>query len=218
MSAVTSALRTGRAVFLLGFTVWLSVRPSAPLLAAGPDAPAPSVGRPAPNFSAPDLTGKQRALTEFQGGPVALFFFCGCPWCTEVAREWGQLQRSGALLAPASVGKPTAAPGAPSEPTTLVVYTLDEKLTRETSASDGLDLPRTVLFSDESLRLSDRFGAHPCPRVFVLDGAGVLRYTNTGPDDAPRKAPALVIVSRALDALRKTGASRFIPVPKHRAE
>lgn len=169
--------------------------------------PSTAVRRQAPQFSATDVLGKTRTLINLRGRPVALFFFCGCPWCTAVAREWGQLQRAGVLkevVAPKETAVPTAKTSPTSTtPATLVVYTLDSALTRSTAATDGLDMDQTTLLPDPDLRISNLYRAEPCPRVFVLDHKGLLNYTNNSADDAPHKAAAQIIVLRALDALRR---------------
>lgn len=200
------ALRVARTVSvcasLAGLLACLTCLGVPVVTSSGADRLAPSVGQPAPDLRALDLDGKTRSLAEFRGRPVALFFFCGCPACTEVGREWGQMQRGGALSTlSAALSAKTAKQTAPA---TLVVYTLNNQLTREMSEHDGLDLSKTVLLVDPNLQASDIFHAHPCPRVFVLDSKGVLRYTNISADDAPPKGPAFLIVSRALDALRRT--------------
>ena len=53
--------------------------------------------------------------------------------------------------------------------------------------------------------------------MFVVDEKGVLRYTNDHADDAPRKAPAIAIVSRALAALRPA-APKKAPAKTARAQ
>lgn len=167
------------------------------VLSASPaSAQGPAVGKPAPPFALADVNEKQRSLSEFRGRRVALFFFCGCSWCEDVAREWAALQRGGAL-AEKEKGK-----GAPA-PATLIVYSeLDAPVARELSSLYGLDPAQSVSLPDPAMAATKVYRADPCPRVFVLDGKGVLRYTNDRADDAPRKAPALVITSRALEALR----------------
>jgi AhpC/TSA family len=153
--------------------------------------PAPAVGRAALPFTLTDTEGKKRSLAEFHGRRVALFFFCGCSWCTEVARGWGPLQRGGAL------GEKGVKP-----PITVIVYEGDAEAVRALAASAGLDPAQTILLPDPERTVARTYQAEPCPRVFVLDGKGVLRYTNNGTDDAPRKVPAIVIVSKTVDALR----------------
>ncbi|MCA9592587.1 MAG: peroxiredoxin [Myxococcales bacterium] len=63
----------------------------------------------APDFRAPDETGKVRTLSEFRGHPVVLYFYPkdGTPGCTREAcafrDAWDQLQRDGARVVGVSV-------------------------------------------------------------------------------------------------------------------
>lgn len=163
---------------------------------------APVVKKPAPVFTLTDAQGHKRSLADFRGHPVALFFFCGCKWCHECADAWGQLQRGDALAVPASGGKSSVK----DMPRTVVVFQGDAESVRAFATQTGLDTAQTVLLPDPNIEVTMRYQALPCPRVYVLDKQGILRYTNNHADDAPQKAPALAIVSRAVEALR-AGAS-----------
>jgi hypothetical protein len=75
---------------------------------------------------------------------------------------------------------------------------------REFATETGLSADQTVLLPDPQMDVTlMKYDAEPCPRVFVVDPAGQIVYTNNHSDDAPRKAPEMVIASRALDALRR---------------
>jgi cytochrome c biogenesis protein CcmG, thiol:disulfide interchange protein DsbE len=169
--------------------------------AVGADRPAPAVGHAAPAFTRADVEVKKRSLAEFRGRRVALFFFCGCSWCAEVARAWGPLQRSGALEEKG--GK---------APITVVVYEGDAEPLRALAASAGLDPAQTALLPDPERTVASTYHAEPCPRVFVLDSKGVIRYTNRGKDDAPRNVPAIAIVSKTVDALRAATNAESVSV------
>jgi hypothetical protein len=153
--------------------------------------PAPTVGRAAPIFTMADVEGKRCSLADFRGRRVALFFFCGCSSCAETATEWGRLQRGGALE---KKGRQT--------PMTVVVYEGDAEPLRALATAAGLHPAQTVLLPHPEKTVSREYGAEPCPRVFVLDANGVIRYTNDGKDDAPRKVPAMAVVAKTVDALR----------------
>jgi hypothetical protein len=121
------------------------------------------------------------------------------------------LLAAGLLLAPPAaaapvVGKPAPAFTLPSKNAaiTLVVYEeMDAPVAKEVAAIYGLDPAATVVLPDPQRSVTlPLYQAEPCPRIFVVDSKGVLRYTNDHADDAPRKAPALVITSRTLQALR----------------
>jgi hypothetical protein len=184
---------------ILALTVAAGLAPAwaAKKLPARPASPrGPVVGRPAPAFSAPDVQGKKRSLAEWKGRPVALFFFCGCEACKECAPIWAQVQRSEFMREPED-GSPRPTP------VTVVAYLGDAEQTRGFALSHGLDPKRTVLLPDPRNRLGLAYRSTPCPRAWVLDAAGVIRYTNERPDERPQVGPASLIMARAQDALRK---------------
>ena len=171
----------------------------------------PAVGQTLPAFTLADTDGKQVTFSQQRGTAVALFFFCGCPWCTKCAQQWGQFQRGGVLAAasarPASASVPA--------PPTLIVFTGNAAAARAFAVQTGLDLKQTRLLPDPAMRVTtDLYHADPCPRVFVAGPGGRLRYTNSHADDAPRQASALVITSRALQALRAADAINTAAAPK----
>ena len=152
-----------------------------------PAAAAPTEGQAAPLFTLADTDGRQRSLAEFHGRPVAVFFFCGCPWCADCARQW-----AGAVRA-----QPV-----PADIPALIVFSGDAATARRFRRANGLDARRTVLLPDTTLAVTERrYRLNTCPRVFVLDAEGVIRYTNDHSSDTARVAPATVIVSRAAAAL-----------------
>lgn len=178
---------------------WLLGGEAESTLAVPPTSPQSAAHvRPLPPFTLTDTRGRPRRLTDFRGRPVAVFFFCGCPWCQSCAETWGRLQRGGALTPPAGVS-----PHAPvMPPITLMVFSGGTPAAQAFASRAGLDPSQTVLLPDPNLRVTAASHADPCPRVFVLNSQGRLRYTNDHKDDAARQAPALAIASRALDALR----------------
>jgi len=156
-------------------------------------------------FTLVDADGKKHSLADYQGRPVVLFFFCGCPWCVRCAQDWGRFQRGGALPGAAAVSGPTAQR---FRPVTLVIFSGDAAAAREFATSTGLDHDQTVLLPDVTMHVTlDLYHAEPCPRVFVVDPHDHVQYTNNHKDDAPRQAPEMVIASRALDALRACAVS-----------
>jgi peroxiredoxin len=188
---------TGASAFLLlaGSLAGVAA-PTSP--AAAP--PAARAAKAAPGFTLRDADGVQRSLVDYRGRPVALFFYCGCEWCHHCASLWGQFQRGNAL------------PQDPSGrvPATLVVFSGDAAAVRQFRDETGL-ASNTVLLPDPQMDVTlGKYDAEPCPRVFVIDPAGHVVYTNNHSDDAARKAPEVVIASRALDALRKCAS----PAPK----
>jgi peroxiredoxin len=147
----------------------------------------PQLGLPAPAFTLLDTQGKPFTLALLQGHPVALFFFCGCPWCAEVAKEWSQMQRHASL---------------PASTQTLVVFAGSKNAAQAFAARAGLARKQTTLLPDPDSKLTEGvYKLNSCPRVFVLDSASLIRYTNDHTDDQPRVAPAKIIVGHAIAAL-----------------
>ena len=147
----------------------------------------PQLGLPAPAFTLKDTQGKPFTLTSVQGHPAALFFFCGCPWCAEVAKEWSQVQRRASL---------------PASTLTLVVFAGSKAAAQDFAAKAGLARKQTMLLPDPDSKLTEGvYKLNSCPRVFVLDSVGIIRYTNDHTDDQPRVAPAKTIVGHALKVL-----------------
>jgi hypothetical protein len=153
----------------------------------------PQSGKAAPDFALNDWNGKRQTLFAFRGRPVALFFFCGCESCYATAREWAT-----ALPSVNTVKK-----GNP-RPQTIITYTeMSAKSARSLARSASLSDKDAVFLLDSDAKIArDRYHAEPCPRVFVLDARGVLRYTNEHEEDAPRVASASLLVAKTVSALR----------------
>ena len=164
--------------------VFCALRPGGPCLSR------PALSRPVPAFTLPDLGGKPRALADFRGRPVALFFFCDCDSCRRCALAWGEAQRSGAL------------PPLPS----VIVFSGDAAAAKRFREEAGLDAAQTTMLTDPTDRIADRYQAPVCPRVFVLNAAGGLRYTNNERGTDPQTMPAAVLVSRIVSAARAAQA------------
>jgi len=162
--------------------------PAAPaVVPATPVGAAPLAGHPAPAFALTDAQGKPFSLAATRGHSTALFFLCGCPWCADVARAWGQAQRGGRL---------------PASTRTLVVFAGAGAEAQAFAARNGLDLKQTTLLPDPDSKLTEGvYKMNSCPRAFTLDPAGLVRYTNDQADDQPRRAPAKTIVLRTSLAL-----------------
>jgi len=157
--------------------------PAAPPLAVTSAASAaPQAGQPAPTFALSDAQGKSFSLAAMRGHPAALFFFCGCPWCADVARAWGQAQRKGTVR-------------------TLIVFAGTGADAKAFAARNGLNPKQTSLLPDPDSKLTEGvYKLNSCPRAFALDPAGLIRYTNDHADDQPRRAPAGTIVGYMLKA------------------
>jgi peroxiredoxin len=171
-------------------------------------------GSVAPDFTLP-AESKPLHLSQWDGRKIVLFFFCGCSWCQDVARQWGQLQSSDALLsapsrdsagtAKTSNGRKASKPVSPDTlpPITIIVYSGDIPEARAFAKNTGLVTAQTILLSDKDNEVTDNlYNTEPCPRVFVIDSKRIVRYVNDNPDDQPRQAPAELIVAKTLSAVR----------------
>jgi hypothetical protein len=155
----------------------------------------PTAGSRAPGFTLPDLDGKRVALSHFSGHPVVVFFFCGCSACADVARAWGQAQNGGQF--------PVLHDGKrPDRPVpTVIVYSGGADGARRLLHTSGLDVDNTTALVDADMDITlNRYRVEPCPRVFVLDGAGRVTYTNDHAYDAPQIAPGVAIAGQAVRA------------------
>jgi peroxiredoxin len=145
------------------------------------------IGKPAPLFIASDVQGKkQNPVKEFKekrATPFLLFFACGCSWCADFAKLWGAEMR----------GR-----GKKNIPTVVVFAGSGEEVTEW--ARQATLAPTTLLFPDPTMRITDGlYHADPCPRLFVIDKQGIVRYVNVRKGEEPRKAPAELLLARVLD-------------------
>jgi peroxiredoxin len=170
----------------------------------------PVVGKPAPLFTMTDVENKTQALKEQRGKPVVVLFFCPCDYCKPVAKLYAEAQNGGALAKELKENQITA----PEHPQTLVVFAGETDLTREFGEVASFDKMQTALLADYKLRTARLYDAIPCPRAFVLDAKGVLRYTNTEAGRHPHKVPATTIVSRLVSAVQLVWAGKTVPMEK----
>lgn len=183
---------------------WLTV--ACLLLTVSPAAIADTAlpeNKTAPAFTLKDVDGVSHTLTEYRGRSLVVLFACGCQWCHDFGTEWAQMQRSGVLADAVGQKEPDAA-AASKAPVTLVVYMGEATAARAYAVSVGLDLKQTVLLPDADYKVTRQYHALPCPRFYVLDANGLLRYVNNHADDAPQKAAASLLVAKTIDGLRRT--------------
>jgi len=154
-----------------------------------------SVGEAAPRFSLIDAHGLSVSSIKLHDHPVPLFFFCGCSWCRRYAQEWGFYQHTTAHQIRASEQKRIL----PAE--AVIIFSGDVASARDFARDTNLDPAQTVLLPDPHMTVTGDYSADPCPRVFVLDKKGIVRYTNNHLDDDPHMASPQAITSHVRDAL-----------------
>ncbi len=157
--------------------------------------------RTTPVFTLNDTEGTKRALADYRGQSVVVFFACGCRWCHDFGKQWAELQREGVLTDVVTAQGKGAAPG---KQTTLLVFMGDAAATTTYAKTAGFDLKQTVLLPDPNLKITQLYHAMPCPRLYVLDGNGLLRYVNNHSDDQPQKAAASVLVAKTVSGMRRS--------------
>lgn len=207
-----SGVRPAAIALLLLLALW-----AAPPSRAGE---APALGRPLPPFSLPDPDGKPHSSKQLTGRVTVLCFFCGCDACRACATTWGGMLRGGVfrpadaasarpddVRRPAEGGKRRAGNPPPrpasNEPATVIVYMGDAAAARQFIEATGLDPASITALADPDCRVTQEYGALPCPRIYVTDRDGRLRYLNNHADDAPQQAAPEAILAHVVSAVRR---------------
>ena len=166
-----------------------------PLCAKSKPQAQPQLGHAVPGITLPDTAGHLHRPPEFRK-PCVLLFFCGCAPCHDFARLWAQAQDAGEIR-----GEHAASAR------TVVVFLGDAGAARQFTSETGLAPAETLILTDPSDQTGQRFGVVQCPRVFVLDAAGHLKYTNPESTDPPKPLSAAALVSRTLTAWHRLEAA-----------
>jgi peroxiredoxin len=145
------------------------------LTAAAPIHSAPVIGRPAPEFSAPDSRGQIHRLADYRGKTVILEWTNhDCPYVRKHydSGNMQALQREAAGQGVVWLSVISSAPGKQGH----VAGTQADQLTRERKAS-----PAAVLL-DQAGNAGRLYGAKTTPHMYVIDARGSLVYMG-GIDD-----------------------------------
>jgi len=132
-------------------------------------ADAPKVGAPAPEFTATDIQGHQRRLSEFKGKPVVLEWHNqGCPF---VKKHYGtgNMQRLQKELTDQGAVWLTIISSAPGKQGYVTPAQEDEYLKAQQAA------PTAVLLDSDGA-VGKLYGAKTTPHMFLVDAKGVLVY------------------------------------------
>ncbi|WP_439641478.1 thioredoxin family protein [Nevskia sp.] len=171
---------------------------AAGLLIAATALAGPTVGQPAPAFTAVDSRGKTVSLADFKGRPVVLEWSNdGCPFVQKHYKS-GNMQALQKAYTARNVAWLTVLSSAPGKQGHVDGAGAD-RLSSERGAA-----PTAVLL-DASGALGKRYDAKTTPHLFVIDGNGVLAYAgaidsipSADADDVTKATPYL---QQALDAV-----------------
>ena len=155
----------------------LTVTLAMPALADAPAAPAAKVGNAAPDFTANDLAGKPRKLSEFAGKTVVLEWHNqSCPF---VKKHYGSgnMQKLQQQLTGQGAVWLTVISSAPGKEG-FVTADQEKSYLQQQKAS-----PTAVLFDPDG-KVGRLYGAKTTPHMFVIDPKGVLVYAGAI-DDKP---------------------------------
>ncbi|MEX2644432.1 MAG: redoxin domain-containing protein [Acetobacterales bacterium] len=167
IATMTRAGAVGALAMLCSFAVPASV----PALAA------PTVGEPAPEFTAIDSQGQSRSLTDFRGKTVVLEWTNhDCPYVRK-HYETGNMQALQKDATADGVVWLSVISSPPGEQGHVEAAEAD-RLTGSRNAA-----PTAVLLDPDS-KVARAYAARVTPHMFVIDGQGTLRFMG-GIDDKP---------------------------------
>ena len=158
------------------------------LLLAGAAQAEQTVGQPAGNFRATDANGKVVSLSDYKGKPVVLEWNNpGCPFVQKhynsgnMQKTQGTAKSMGAVWLSINSG----APGKQGHMTGPEANAFVAKV----------KATPTAYLLDPQGRVGEGYAAKTTPQMFVIDGAGVLRYQG-GIDDKPTANPSDIAAAR----------------------
>jgi len=174
-------------------------------------APAAELGRPAPDFTLPDLDGRPVRLADLKGKVVVLEWFNpGCPYVV-AAHTKGSLVDAAARAARNGVVWLAVNSGAPGKQCAGV------EANRTARAAWNMGYP---VLLDETGVVGRAYGATNTPHLFVIDPAGRLAYRGAvdNSPDGERGAPeGGALVEYAAAAVADVLAGRPVKVATTKA-
>ena len=183
----------------------LAAAQSQPVLASA------QIGAPAPDFSLPDLDGKQVTLSSFRGKAVVLEWFNpGCPF-VKASHTKGSLVDTAARHTKAGVVWLAINSGAPGKQG----HGVDAN--REGQQRFKLEHP---ILLDESGRVGHAYAAAHTPHLYVINAAGVLVYRgaiDNSPDAEGESPTGGKLINYVDAALADIAAGRPVATPETEA-
>ncbi len=177
------------------------------LLCAAPAYAAPEIGKPAPDFAAKDIDGKDFKLSDHKGKIVVL------EWsnheCPYVVKHYGsgnmqKIQKNALDQGAEWVTIVSSAPGRQGN----VSAEEAKKIATEAGAS------YTAKIMDESGAIGKAYDAKTTPHMFVIDKEGTLAYAGAIDDDpSPRPESVQTAKNYVLAALNDLAAGTPVQTP-----
>ena len=166
------------------------------------------VGKPAPDFTLPDLDGKQVKLSSFKGKTVVLEWFNpGCPFVKKSHSVGSLVDTAKRVTKDKNVVWLAINSGGPGKQ--------GASLDDNKSAVKSWSLPHPVL-RDETGATGKAYGATNTPHIFIVDKTGTLAYAgaiDNSPDAEGKSAPDGKLVNYVDAALAALAAGT--PVETH---
>ena len=167
------------------------------------------VGKPAPNFTLPDASGKPVTLAGFQGKTVVLEWNNpGCPFVKK-QYESGAMQKAQAEAARDGVVWLTINSGAPGKQGHM-----DAEEAREFLA-EAKARPAAYLLDPEG-KVGRTYGARTTPHMYVINGAGTLVYAGAIDNTEGSDNPDIKVRNHVLAALAEMKAGKPVSVASSR--
>jgi hypothetical protein len=174
------------------------------------DSAAQVVGRPAPDFTLPDASGRSVSLSDFRGRTVVLEW--NNPGCPFVQKHYGSgnMQRTQAAAVRDGAVWLTINSGAPGQQGHM-------NGTEATAFVASAGARPTHYLLDPRGDVGRAYGARTTPHMYVVSGAGTLVYAG-GIDDRPTANPADIDGARnhVSAALSELKAGRAVSVSTSR--
>lgn len=184
---------------------------AATLIMAGAASAEQTIGQPAGNFRATDATGKAVSLSDYKGKVVVLEWNNpGCPFVQKHYNSGNMQKTQGAAKAMGAVWL-TINSGAPGKQGHMTGPEAQAFVAKAKAT------PTSYLL-DPAGRIGRGYAAKTTPQMFVIDGAGMLRYQG-GIDDRPTADTADIAAARnhVTAALGELKAGRAVSVPETRS-
>ncbi len=152
------------------FFILLSLVLFLPISGCGPAPEMAEVGKPAPDFTLVDRTGKTWKLSELKGQVVFVNFWA--TWCPPCREEMPSMQRLYSTL-PKDKFKMLA-----------ILNKDDPGLADSFARQFGLTMP---ILDDQANLVGPKYGLTGVPETFIIDKEGIMREKFIGPArwDAP---------------------------------